>query len=82
LLVSHEFHFDWHSDQYDQVKENVITSQNFEATANSSRYDDSPVFLMTAAMTASPKVMNHVLKGRNVTHIFMDESRYVRVLTF
>jgi hypothetical protein len=80
--VSYEFHFDWHSDQYDKVKENVITSDNFIKPSNSSRYRDSPVFLMTASMTASPKIMNQVLKGRNVTHIFMDESRYVRVLIF
>jgi hypothetical protein len=76
LLVSYEFHFDWHSDQFEKVQQNVITSENFIEPTNYNRYRDSHVFLMTAAMTASPKVMNQVLKGRTVTHIFMDESRY------
>jgi hypothetical protein len=75
LLVSFEFHTEWHEDQYKQIKDNVITSDNFENTAKSTRFSECTVFLMTVAMTASPRVMNEVLKDRSITHIFMDESR-------
>jgi hypothetical protein len=32
---------------------------------------------MPVSMTASPRVMNEVLKDRSITHIFMTESRYL-----
>jgi hypothetical protein len=38
LLVSFEFHMEWHEDQYKQIKENVVTSDDFEKIGKTSLF--------------------------------------------
>ncbi|KIL71313.1 hypothetical protein M378DRAFT_211563 [Amanita muscaria Koide BX008] len=80
LLVSKDFHFDWHEHLYSKLKENVIRSDDFLYAA--SRFDGNPVILCTLSMLSNKHVMKTFMGIVPVNYLVVDEASQIEIGNF
>ncbi|RPD74791.1 P-loop containing nucleoside triphosphate hydrolase protein [Lentinus tigrinus ALCF2SS1-7] len=56
LLVSSDFHYDWHEHLYQDLTKNIITSLEFRPKLLRNRLEGVPVILCTISMLSNPKI--------------------------
>jgi len=82
LLVSNEFHFEWHEHLYEKIENNVIVSDSFSdsAVTMERRLEGSRVLLCTLSMFSHPLLMRTgITRLVPVETVLIDEASQIEV---
>ncbi|KXZ50722.1 hypothetical protein GPECTOR_15g406 [Gonium pectorale] len=78
LVVSKDFHFEWHEEQYrGQLQDVLIVSDELENKDVQRRLVDVQVFVATVSMMASKGFRTTALHGKEVVQILVDEASQI-----
>ncbi|KXZ50723.1 hypothetical protein GPECTOR_15g407 [Gonium pectorale] len=78
LVVSKDFHFEWHEEQYrGQLQDVLIVSDQLKNKDVQRRLVDVQVFVATVSMIASKGFRKSALHGKEVVHILVDEASQI-----
>lgn len=80
LLVSQNFHFEWHEHLYGRIKENIIVSDKFTKSGPIQRaLQGTQVILCTLSMISNPKLQLAVTKVVPIVNVIIDEASQIEV---
>ncbi|GIM15389.1 hypothetical protein Vretimale_18173, partial [Volvox reticuliferus] len=80
LVVSEEYHFEWHEEQYrGQLQTVVITSNTLRGKDVTRMLAGVRIFVTTMSMLSSPKFRSAALFGKELTRLLVDEASQIYV---
>ncbi|GIM15391.1 hypothetical protein Vretimale_18173, partial [Volvox reticuliferus] len=80
LVVSEEYHFEWHEEQYrGQLQTVVITSNTLRGKDVTRMLAGVRIFVTTVSMLSSPKFRSAALFGKELTRLLVDEASQIYV---
>ncbi|GLC66751.1 hypothetical protein PLESTF_000470500 [Pleodorina starrii] len=78
LVVSEEYHFEWHEEQYrGRLQDVLITSDELRGEDISRRLEGVRVFVTTLSMLASKRFRSAALYGKELTRLMVDEASQI-----
>lgn len=78
LVVSHEYHFDWHEERYRELEEQLITSDVLRKDPSLGYRLQDQMKVLTLSMLCSKKLKGNLLHGRSVVRLMVDEASQAR----
>ncbi|KAK9828563.1 hypothetical protein WJX72_000777 [[Myrmecia] bisecta] len=79
LVVSEEYHFEWHEDQYleGELRKVLITSDKLRTPDVGRSCADIKVFVCTLGMLTSKNFRGELLRGKRLGHLLVDEASQI-----
>ncbi|EFJ41177.1 hypothetical protein VOLCADRAFT_98869 [Volvox carteri f. nagariensis] len=78
LVVSRDYHFEWHEEQYKGALEAVLlTSDQLGQGDLSRKLEDVKVFVTTVSMLSNPNFESNALYGKGLTRLMVDEASQI-----
>ncbi|KDQ57098.1 hypothetical protein JAAARDRAFT_130885 [Jaapia argillacea MUCL 33604] len=84
LLVSKDFHFDWHEHLYTKIANNIIRSDDFIKPYATMRalLNNCHVVLSTINMLLNPQVLKNIIKHIPISILVVDEASQITLGTY
>lgn len=79
LVVSHEYHFEWHDDRYGDVQDQLIVSNELKDDTGRHLSQHISVLVCTLSMLSSKKIKQNFLSSFTVLRLLVDEASQVYV---